>query len=165
MSYPIAGELHVVGGSKEQVENLRRQVEEAGLRERVHFHGQVSPEEVAGYLAEAAVAVHPLTAKYPDGQFTSPLKLFEYLAAGVPIVATDLPSTREILTDGVNALFVPPDSPEELARGIQRLLEDRDLAARLSRKAREDASLFTWERRAERLLAFFAASGKARAGG
>ena len=164
MTYLLSGELHVVGGSKEQVENLKRQAEEIGLRNRVHFHGQVPPNQVADYLADAAVAVHPLTAKYTDGQFTSPLKLFEYLAAGVPIVAADLPSTREVLADGVNALLVPPDSPEELARGIQRLLEDRDLADRLARKAREDASFFTWERRAERLLAFFTDSGKARAG-
>jgi glycosyltransferase involved in cell wall biosynthesis len=155
MTHVVSGELHVVGGGGEQIEKLKREVERIGIKDRVHFHGQVPANRVADHLADAAVAVHPLTGKYRDGEFTSPLKVFEYLAAGVPIVAADLPSTREILADGVNALLVPPDDPAELARAIQKILEDPQLAERLARKGQEDAVSFSWERRAERLLAFF----------
>jgi len=66
---------------------------------------------VKAQLADAAVAVLPLTEDLISASFTSPLKLFEYMAARVPIVASDLPSTREVLTPGENALLVPSNDP------------------------------------------------------
>jgi glycosyltransferase involved in cell wall biosynthesis len=160
MAHLPEGELHVVGGGREQVEALRGEARRSGVAERIVFHGQVSPAEVRELLGDAAVAVHPLTQKYPDGQFTSPLKLFEYMGAGVPIVAADLPATREILADEVNALLAPPDEPAALGAKIRRLLNDPDLRGRISRKAADDVLSFTWERRAERLLALFAKLGE-----
>jgi glycosyltransferase involved in cell wall biosynthesis len=84
------------------------------------------------------------------------LKLFEYMAAARPIVASDLPSIREILTDGGNALLVAPGNAEALAGAVERLLADRGLAARLARAALEAVPAYSWERRAERLEALFA---------
>ena len=70
--------------------------------------------------------------------FTSPLKLFDYMAAGAPIVASDLPTVREVLTDGDNALLVPPGRPvDALAAAIRRLLVNPGLADRLRRTAFE----------------------------
>jgi len=87
--------------------------------------------------------------------FTSPLKLFEYMAAGRAIVASDLPAIREVLQHEKNALLVPPGDSEMLARSIQRLAEDRNLAMRLARQALVDVTDYTWERRASRLEVLF----------
>ena len=154
MEYLQEGCLHVVGGSQEAVEKWRKRSAEMKIQGRIVFHGQVSPREVQIHLQDAAVAVLPLTQDLISASFTSPLKLFEYMAAGVPIVASDLPSTREVLTPGVNALLVPANSPKALADGIRKLLGDRGLAERMGQKAAEDARQYTWEKRGERIIQF-----------
>jgi glycosyltransferase involved in cell wall biosynthesis len=152
LKYVPQGELHIVGGG-DQVQKMRQMALQVGVEGRIFFHGQVSPGQVRDHLAEATVAVHPLGQNI-DAQFTSPLKLFEYMAARVPIVASDLPSTREVLTHGVNAFLVPPDNPLDLAAGIQEVLSDREMADRLSQRAHEDVLAYSWDRRAERLIHF-----------
>jgi glycosyltransferase involved in cell wall biosynthesis len=87
--------------------------------------------------------------------FTSPLKLFEYMAAGRPIVASDLPSIREILTDGRNALLVDPGNSQALTAAVRRLEEDPALGGQLARQALEDVRQYTWERRGETLESLF----------
>ena len=89
--------------------------------------------------------------------YASPLKLFEYMASKTPIVATDLPSTGEILRDGENAVLVEPDDPKALAEGIERTLSDAELAARIGRQAREDVRQYTWGERAANIMTFVAA--------
>jgi glycosyltransferase involved in cell wall biosynthesis len=76
------------------------------------------------------------------------MKLFEYMAAGAPIVASDLPALREVLRHGENAWFVAPGDVEALAEGIATLLCDPPLAARLAAQARQDVEAYTWETRA-----------------
>jgi glycosyltransferase involved in cell wall biosynthesis len=87
---------------------------------------------------------------------TSPLKAFEAMAAGRPLLASDLPSSREFLRHGENAWLVPPDDTTALADGLRRLLGDDALAERLARTAFEDAVAFSWDARARRLLGVFA---------
>jgi glycosyltransferase involved in cell wall biosynthesis len=154
MKYIPEGKLHLVGGSRERIRELKETASRLEIEGRIVFHGQVPPEEVRNHLAGAEVAVLPLTSDIISASFTSPLKLFEYMAARCPIVASDLASVREILCDGVNALLVQPDNPRTLAEGIQRLLKDRELAEKLARKAYVDVSAYTWEKRAERLIRF-----------
>jgi glycosyltransferase involved in cell wall biosynthesis len=118
----------------------------------------VAPKDVPPYLAAADVLVLPNSAKSRISErYTSPLKLFEYLAAGRPIVASDLPSLREVLSDGVNARLIAPDDPGALRAGIEGVLRDRDLAARLVANARTDGARHTFAARARALLEFVAA--------
>ena len=77
------------------------------------------------------------------------------MAAGRPIVASDLPSIREVLAHEVNALLVPPGDAAALARAIERLLADPVLASRLARAALDGVPEYSWDRRAERLDALF----------
>ena len=83
------------------------------------------------------------------------MKLFEYMAAGRPIVASDLPAIREVLTDDVDALLVTPGDADALAAAIRRLAGDPGLGARLSRAALDLVPQYTWARRAERLESLF----------
>lgn len=154
MQYLPIGELHLIGGSEERIQDLREKATRLSVQDRVFFLGQMPPGEVKRHLADSAVAVLPLTQDLISASFTSPLKLFEYMAARIPIVASDLPSTREVLSSGVNALLVQPDDPRALGNGIRRLLEDRSMAEGLAQKAYEDVMEFTWEKRAQKISHF-----------
>jgi len=157
--------LIVVGGSGESLDRAKRIAGDEGVAERVDFRGTVPHVEVRGFLATARVAVVPNRAEGVS-KYTSPLKLFEAMAAGVPVVASDLPSLREVLRDGENALLVPPGDPEALAGAIRRLLQDNGLASRIAACARRDARMFTWAGRAEKIASLLheTASGQPREG-
>lgn len=140
----------LLGGTDRAIERYRR--EHQGPR--VHVLGRCAPAEVAGWLRAADVLVLPNAPSSHEGRFeTSPLKLFEYMASGRAIVASDLPSIREVLDDD-SALLVQAGSAQALAEGIKRLLGQPALAARLAERALELVSTRTWSDRARRVLAF-----------
>jgi glycosyltransferase involved in cell wall biosynthesis len=150
----------VVGGHPGEadfgrVEALARELK---LHGRVTLTGLVAPTEVRRHLAPATMLVLPNTRSAISERYTSPLKLFEYLAMGRAIVASDLPAIREVLTDGVSALLVPPGDPQLLADALSRLARDAELAGRLAEAAAALAPEYTWSRRAERLEAVFGAA-------
>jgi glycosyltransferase involved in cell wall biosynthesis len=147
-------ELLLVGGLPDdpQRPRLEQLAAELGVRERVRFTGPRPYAEVPSLLAQARVALLPIAEGLVARCFTSPLKLFDYLAAGLPIVAVDFPTIREVLRDGHNGLLVPPNDPSAMAAAVNRLLDDPALATRLGQQAREDAAAYTWERRADRIL-------------
>ena len=111
----------------------------------------VAPTEVADLLRGADVLVLPNPPSAISTQFTSPLKLFEYMAVGRPIVASDLPAIREVLEDNVTALLVPGGDAAAIAAAVRRLIDDPALAARLARGAALAVRDYSWDRRAERI--------------
>jgi glycosyltransferase involved in cell wall biosynthesis len=149
----------IVGGHEGEPDlaRLKAFAVELNCASRVTFTGLIPPPQVAATLMQADVLVLPNRASAISNEFTSPLKLFEYMASGRPIVASDLPSLREVLRDGENALLVQPGNPQALVAAIARIKDDAALGARLAERAREDVREFTWLRRAERLTALFAA--------
>lgn len=120
---------------------------------RLKFVDRVPNREVPSWIQACDVVTIPFpwTAHYAS---VSPLKLFEYMAVGVPVVATDLPSIREVLRHKENAWLVEPDNPRALAEGIKHILSDGELAARIGRQAREDVAQYTLEQRATSILRF-----------
>ncbi len=149
----LPGERARVVGGGDGVERLRALARDAGCADRVEFTGQVPATRVRELLTDAGVAVLPGTRTWIASRFTSPLKLFEYMAAGVPIVAGDVPALREVLADGETALLVPPEDPWALAAGIRRVLDDPGLARRLHAAARGVVAGYGWDARARRVLA------------
>lgn len=153
---PRAKGLIVGGHDKEaDLERTRALARELGIADRVTFTGLVEPARVPEHLARVRVLVLPNPASAISTHFTSPLKLFEYMAAGRAIVASDLPAIREVLRDGENGLLVTPGDAAAFASAIERLLDDTVLAENIARTARTDASDYTWARRAERLESLF----------
>jgi glycosyltransferase involved in cell wall biosynthesis len=148
------GRLNIVGGKKEEIETLKARAENLKVAERVKFHGFVEPAEVKEKMAAADVLVLPSRSqgKMP---YVAHMKLFEYMAAARPIVATNLPSINEFVRDGEEAILVEPDSALSLAEGIRRVLEDDGLAQRLAAGAYGAAARFTWASRARLLADFF----------
>ncbi len=147
----------IVGGlaGEPDLERTRRHAREIGVEDRVRFVGTVPPPHVAPLLAEMDVLVLPNTRTHVSANYTSPLKLFEYMASGRPIVASALPALREVLRDEDNALLVEPGDATRMADAIKRLLGDVSLASRLAATAWRDVHAYRWERRAERIEELF----------
>src|SRR3989344_3497342 len=138
----------VIGGKKEDVPTP------SGRPPRVRFLGPRPYTELADNQAAADVLVLPNTgASEISVRFTSPLKLFTYMASGVPIVTSDLPSIREVIDEKV-AFFVPADNPDALAEGIMQALENMGDATRRAHAARALLLDYTWTKRAKRIVAF-----------
>jgi glycosyltransferase involved in cell wall biosynthesis len=150
--------LVCVGGPMDCVPAYRRAAEEAGTPEdRLQFVDRVPSSEVPYWIRAADVAVMPSPVSDHSARYMSPMKVFEYMAAGAPIVATDLPAVRDVLEHDVNAWLVPPGDVDALARGIGDVLLDPDRARRLATQARCDVEPYDWTTRARRLLAFASA--------
>jgi glycosyltransferase involved in cell wall biosynthesis len=151
--------LKIVGGHPgrdSNAEAIRSLARDLGVFERVELSGFLPHAQVASAIVGAAAGVAPLPDNPMSRYFTSPLKLYEYMAAGVPIVASDLPAIREVLRHGHNALLVPPDEPAALAAALQRLLSEPQLADRLRAQAFADVAGCTWAARAQAIASFLA---------
>jgi len=122
--------------------------ERLGIRDRVRFTGMVAITEVPRFLACLDIAVLPGVASH-----ASPMKLMEYMAHGLPLVAVDVPSVRALA--GVEeAVLVPPGDTEALRRGVHDLLDHPDRARALGSAARRAVlSHHTWDVRAQELMA------------
>ncbi|MFQ5791964.1 MAG: glycosyltransferase family 4 protein [Acidobacteriota bacterium] len=136
--------LLLVGGHPDQVKEARESAHRQGLRGNVSFTGQRPPSEISLYLAAADILVSPRS----RGTNT-PLKIYSYLRAGKPIVATRLPTHTQVLDDEVAELTLP--EPEAFAKGILRLVRDSRRARRLADNARRRAEeAYSYERYLER---------------
>jgi glycosyltransferase involved in cell wall biosynthesis len=133
---------------------VRDILQRSGAMARTILTGTVPQPEAPFYLATADIFASPHVPN-PDGTpfFGSPTKLFEYMAMGRAIVASNLDQIGEILTDGQTALLVPPADPDALAAGIATLVRDGDLRRRLGAAARARCLAdFTWEQHTRRIL-------------
>src|SRR3989344_3082477 len=115
--------------------------------------GHKPHQEIPSYLKAADVLALPNSAKDKIYLNTSPVKLFEYMASGCPIVASNLPSIAEVL-NYQNSVLVNPDDAGDLARGIEKILNEPNLGQQLSKRALEDVKNYTWEHRAKKILLF-----------
>ena len=140
----------------------RHELPGSDVPDNVHCHGYLVPKSVAGFLARADVLVAPYgeqVAAFGDrgdiAQWFSPLKVFEYLAAGRAIVASDLPALREVLRDGENARLVAPGAAPAWVEALRQLDQNRALLQQLGAAARTDfVSHYSWLRRAQRYQSF-----------
>ncbi len=141
-----------VGGWPDDIERMKQLA--AGCS-NVRFLGFVANDQVPRHLAAADVLVLPNSARTEHARATSPLKLFEYMAAKRPVVATKIPALHGFLRHRENSFLVEPDSPESLAIGMRSLLDDRALASRIAGESTREVAQFTWSRRAADILNHF----------
>lgn len=141
---PADAHLVIVGGGKEDQKRLRGLASTAAPH--IHFLSHLPRNDVFSLLKEADVGVLPTSDVYTIGrEYTSPLKMFEYLAAGIPILARDVPSSREILTGQVARFFKDESS---LKDAVVWIMEHEPWRADAAKLARSLASRYTWEARA-----------------
>lgn len=142
-------------GEGPRLEAARRLARRLDVDDRVEFTGRIAHDEVPGRLARASVGLAPFAPEAFSalrlGWFWSPIKIFEYLAAGLAVVTADLPELRELLSDDV-ARFYPPGDTEAVAGILVELAADRDTLRTLGDAARRLArERYTWDRQAARV--------------
>ena len=143
----------LVGGWENDVERVREACVGRNLN-NVHLIGHVIQPELPDYFYASDVLILP-TGDHPDHTLMgSQLKLFEYMASRRPFVASALPTIKTVLRDGINALLAEPDNAASFSDAIKRLIDEPELADRLSEQAYKDVQYHTWDKRAERILKF-----------
>ena len=150
--------LLVVGDGPER-DRLERQARALEVSDRVVFTGAVRHDEMPAYVRAMDIAVAPYrsTAAF----YFSPLKLFEYLAAGKAIIASNLGQIATVVRHGENGYLVPPDDVLELSRTLAHLAADASLRRDLERRAPE--GLVSWQDTAQRVIAIAEQAQKVRA--
>ena len=136
------------GPAREEFEEKARRF---GLSDRVHITGMVPHDEVPKWLEGATMAVAP----YPqlDDFYFSPLKLYEFLALGLPVIATDVGQIRDVIPDGERGLLCPAGSPAALAEAMAKLVSDQERSRQLGDAGRDWVlEHATWTRRVQEIL-------------
>lgn len=150
--------MAIAGGTEETRAALQTDLHRAGIADRVELAGWINPAAVPAFLRRGRVGACPLAEGVDSvsDRFSSPMKLLQMMALGLPVIATALSPVRAIARHEHEALLVPPADPHALAAAVARLLDDPMTAQRLGEAGRLKAAAFAWERRAARLAAFAA---------
>lgn len=149
--------FYVLGGEQQDIDRYEKLLTDKKVN-NFKFLGFVDQDKVKDYLYSADVLVMPYGKSMTIGpgtqaaEFTSPIKLFEYMASKRVIVATMINSVMEILEDGKNAILVEPDDTKSLAKGIRKALGNTENSAKLSGQAFSDVQNYSWQQRAQRMI-------------
>jgi glycosyltransferase involved in cell wall biosynthesis len=138
-----------VGGTKSDIAHFRNRWHG---QKNIFIVGHMPHSRVPWYLRAADLLALPNSAKDEDSaRFTSPMKLFEYMASGTPILASDVPAVREVLDEDC-AHFAEADSPSAFSQGIALALSHPEESLAKAMKAKERTLNFTWDVRAQAIL-------------
>lgn len=133
-----------VVGDGPQREEILAMSEKYGISNAIDMAGSVSPEEVPGWLASMDVAVAP----YPDLKdfYFSPLKVYEYMAAGLPVIASRIGQLEKLITHGINGIHSEPGSVISIKQSLRHLYDNSALRKNMGHKARETVlQNHTWD--------------------
>jgi glycosyltransferase involved in cell wall biosynthesis len=146
-------------GGREGEDPLRNQLmalaAQEGVADRIEWTGYLPQAEIPRRLRGGDIGVVSTRAFNGQDLAASPLKLFEYMSAGLPIVASDLPSLRDVIRPGENGMLFKEGDPASLAAAVRRLTEEPARGEALAARAREEAiARYSWQARATHILQF-----------
>lgn len=150
-------QFELVGGSEADIARIRGERPPANIV----LHGFVAPAMLAEVYAGMDVMLMPhphsgvvgATGKSDISRWTSPMKMFEYMASGVPMIASDLPVLGEVLGHGVNAVIARAGDADAWQQALTRLLADPALRVKIATRAQQDLRRdYTWQARAARVM-------------
>jgi len=127
--------------------------------ENVSYHAPIPMSQVPGWYARSDLTLLPYQADIATVATMSPIKMFEAMAAGRPIIASDLPTMREVLKHEETALLVKPDDLNAWDQAYERLRDDPELASRLACNAQAEAAGYSWDARARGIADAIGLSG------
>ena len=140
----------------ENIERLKNLAREEGVADKIDFKGFLRQYEVQGFLKRAKVGVSALAKGVLTRAelYSSPTKIFEYMANGAAVVATSVSSIEQFLTDERNSLMAEPNDPESIAKAINRLLDDDEFRKKIAEQAIMDVQEYSFENRAHKIIEF-----------
>jgi glycosyltransferase involved in cell wall biosynthesis len=143
-----------VGGSEVDIQEYKIIAKQNKVQDRVFFVGRVPYNELAKYLkvADAFVAPFPDTEHYRH--YMSPIKLFEYMAVGKPVIASDLPSIKEVL--GKYGFYFTPENMNEFIAAVNTVCDENDLNQEYTEDLLGHSRQYTWDKRAKNIIEFIA---------
>jgi len=154
---PNPGARLALVGDGEQRQAMQQRAIDLGIDHAVQFTGSVPHAEIPRLVSAADIAIAP----YPtmkNALWLSPMKLFEYMAVGLPVIASAVGQLKEVIQDDANGLLVPPGDAAVMALAMQRLIGNTALRARLGQQARADAEQkYSWKQYISRLERLYAA--------
>jgi len=145
--------LLFVGGSREDIKRLRKYAERVNVKEKIILKGYVRPSEVGRYLKASDILIH-YSMTIGDMASFSPLKLFEYMLSGKPLLAPDYPYIKEIIQENVNGFLFNHTDPRSLAKLIEKVLKmDEEEVRKIVERAKSIAEKeYTYTARAKKIL-------------
>ncbi len=144
-----------VGGEESEIKEYKALASRFNTLPQCIFIGYQPYAKVVKYMKAADTLVIPFPNKPHYAFYASPLKLFEYMASGRPIIASNLPSIKEVLNDD-SALLVEPNDPEKLTEAIIKISNDKEMANKMAQAAFTRSKEYTWDKRAGNTLNFIA---------
>ncbi|MFW2524747.1 glycosyltransferase family 4 protein [Aliarcobacter butzleri] len=149
--------FNIYGGEDHQIVALKEEIELLNLN-NIFFYGHVANSKVPNVLCEQDILLMPNQKqifargmKENIAEFTSPLKMFEYMASGRVIISSDMPVLREILNEN-NSFLVPCDDVEAWIQTIKNIENNIELARKIALRGKEDVQNYTWTKRAKRII-------------
>lgn len=145
--------LLFVGGSKEDMRRLKKYAERLDVKEKIILKGYVKPSEVGEYLKASDILIH-YSASMGDMASFSPLKLFEYMLSGKPLLAPDFPYIKEVIRENVNGFLFNHTDPRSLAELIEKILKmDKEEVRKVVERAKSIAEKeYTYTARARKIM-------------
>lgn len=135
----------IIAGGGDRLAHLRHLVAEQGLAKQVYFTGRVPFQLLQWYTLQASLGLSLEQDLGLNYRFSLPNKLFDYMHAGIPVVASDLPEIRKIVNEAGFGRLIKNFSPEALSSEIKEILEDKDLYREYCVNARNKAGDYCWE--------------------
>jgi len=152
--------LQMFGGGYSTVHDDMREmqkiIDQYQLASKLEFRGFLPPSEIARAISDCSIGVLPLPNNVIGNHCNSPLKLFDYMANGLTVVASDLLTVRELIEHGKNGHLVEPGNARSLAEGINAVLNNQTYRQSLAQSAFETVKSYSWQKRGERLNTFLA---------
>jgi glycosyltransferase involved in cell wall biosynthesis len=134
---------------------LSRRAETRGVGDRIHFHPAVPQDDLLRYTAAADLGIIPYQPTCLNNLYCTPNKLFEYVAAAVPMLATDLPEMQRLIAGNDIGLMIDTASPEAIARALDGVTADRAQLERLRSSVKTVRESLNWAQESENLLAIY----------
>lgn len=144
----------IVGGG--DITAYKTKVKESNLEDKFVFTGYINYKEIPSYLSAADIALAPYTSELNKESnralFASPLKIFEYMASGKPLITTTIANLNNLVKNEENGIVIPADSPENIVSAIDKLLKNPYLRKKLGTNARREAiEKYSWQKHTDLL--------------
>ena len=145
-------EFLIIGGLKVDVDHYKKIANDIGVK-NINFIGQVNYSDVPNLLNKSDILLLPSSAKnIKSRNYTSAMKLFEYMSIGKPIIASNIPSNTEILENNLNCLLFEPDNPKSMVEKINTLINDKELNKKITKNSSKLAIKYSWTERSKKMI-------------